>query len=758
MRLTLRTLLAYLDDRLSPVDAREIGKKLKDSRFALDLVNRIRAVTRQRRLTTPGRKVKVIDPNLVAEYLDDQLTPELVSLLEKEMLESDVSLAEVAASHEIIGLLGDSVGLEDRLRVRLLKQNPYRLPDETTDHELDQGTKKSNSDDDQDVWKPLVSQRASFPGSPALILAILLIGWVALLVIDPDRLFPRNGNEVASSDADDKSGLDSGKSGNEVNGAENETGPVPVGATNPEVRNPGDEQDPEVTELSDSATADGETEVEVTPHENLSGTTGSDRGLSPEKLTEVPDLMPDQPTDTAADSDDPDAAPPEDQGSQTAADVASTEAEVRQFTFILDDPDGMFLCRNIEGDEWIRAAVVQGDGPDWHDLVTDRVLALPAPFTAKVTPADTGWSTTLLAPCLVQFDDGVWPELRLIDGRCVIDSELSSGESQTGVLQLYVGGTTSQCFLNGDDVRVGISVSPATAIAAATTLPDPDSISVPGRSKVQDTVAELTQETMPPRNPTERLPLDADVSVSLFVAEGVVRVHTEGAEPIRIRNGQVLRWKTMNGRVEGIQLSERGQINAVPDWVYTTGEPAVPEIESAKSRFAAALKGSDSTIDRARKLCGGRNPLLARFAASVLSVTREIDVLVQVLLQTNEEQVRTEAIHGLQAAAAQTLPGRQAVMRALENRLPTRDLGHFVRLLQGVTRSEARQEETSVWLITMLRHDRVPIRQMAFTILHELTGQTNGYHPDSDTARRNDSVRRWIRLLEKNDNRILSLE
>ncbi len=757
MRLTLRTLLAYLDDRLSPVNAREIGKKLKDSAFALDLADRIRTVICQRRLTTPGRKVKVIDPNLIAEYLDDQLTPELVSLIEKEILVSDFSLAEVAASHEIIGLLGDPVDLEDRLRVRLIRQNPHRSHDESTDHEFDQITEKSDSDAAQDVWKPLAPQRASFPRSPALILAVLLIGWIALLVTDPDRLFRRNGNEVASSDADDNSRLDSDEANHDVEGIENKTGRAVAGPTNPEAGHTGGEQDPEGSKLPDSTTGVLEPVTAFTPQENQSATSEPDSGPIPARSPEPRDRTPIQPNAAVADGDVPPAVSRPDQGGETGTDVTSATVEVRQFSFTLDDPDGMLLSRAVDGGEWTRAAVVQGDGADWHDLVTARVLALPEPFTAKVTPADAGWSTILLAPCLVQFDDGVWPELRLIDGRCVIDSDLLSGEAEAGVLRLHVGGITAQCSLNGDDVRLGVWVIPATAVAAATVLPDPDSISVPSRPGAQPTVADVAAEPVSLLNQTERLPLDADVSVSLFVAGGSVQVQPKGADPIQIGKGQVLRWTTATGRIEGIQLSDQGQLDAIPDWVYTAGEPAVPEIESAKSRFAAALKESDATIDRAQKLCGGRNPLLARYAASVLSVSREIDVLVQVLLQTDEEQVRIEAIRGLRTAAAQTLPGRQAVLRALGNRLPTRDLDYFVRLLPVITRSEAQQEDPA-WLVTMLRHDRAPIRQMAFMILHELTGQTNGYHPDSDTARRNDSVRRWERLLEKNDSRILSPE
>ncbi len=86
MRLTLRTLLAYLDDRLSPANAREIGQKIAKSPFATELEERIKSVVRRRRLAKESVDQKTIDPNLIAEYLDDQLTPELVALIEKEIL------------------------------------------------------------------------------------------------------------------------------------------------------------------------------------------------------------------------------------------------------------------------------------------------------------------------------------------------------------------------------------------------------------------------------------------------------------------------------------------------------------------------------------------------------------------------------------------------------------------------------------------------------------------------------------------------
>ena len=101
MRLTLRTLLAYLDDTLEPGEAKLLGAKLADSEPAQDMVERIKEVLRRRRLTVPPANSR-IDPNTIAEYLDNEITPELAEELERVCLASDVHLAEVAACHQIL--------------------------------------------------------------------------------------------------------------------------------------------------------------------------------------------------------------------------------------------------------------------------------------------------------------------------------------------------------------------------------------------------------------------------------------------------------------------------------------------------------------------------------------------------------------------------------------------------------------------------------------------------------------------------------
>ncbi len=120
MRLTLRTLLAWLDDTLPPTQVREIGRQVAESTYAQELVERIHRVTRQRRLTVPSRSgPEGSDPNIVASYVDNDLDAEQVGEYEKKCLGSDVNLAEVACVHQILSLLGQKVHVPAEAKARM---------------------------------------------------------------------------------------------------------------------------------------------------------------------------------------------------------------------------------------------------------------------------------------------------------------------------------------------------------------------------------------------------------------------------------------------------------------------------------------------------------------------------------------------------------------------------------------------------------------------------------------------------------------
>jgi hypothetical protein len=104
MRLTLRTLLAWLDTVLPPPDQKHLAEKVAASPVAPQLIARIRDVVERPVLAAPRPEGRGLadDANSVAEYLDNTLPSDQLAAFERVCIESDVHLAEVAACHGIL--------------------------------------------------------------------------------------------------------------------------------------------------------------------------------------------------------------------------------------------------------------------------------------------------------------------------------------------------------------------------------------------------------------------------------------------------------------------------------------------------------------------------------------------------------------------------------------------------------------------------------------------------------------------------------
>ena len=97
-------------------------RRFESSDFAEDLVHRTRDTVRRLRLSAPqliGTGMG-LDPNSVAEYLDNVMPPDAVGDFERICLESDVHLAEAAACHHVLTMiLGQPADVDPIARQRM---------------------------------------------------------------------------------------------------------------------------------------------------------------------------------------------------------------------------------------------------------------------------------------------------------------------------------------------------------------------------------------------------------------------------------------------------------------------------------------------------------------------------------------------------------------------------------------------------------------------------------------------------------------
>jgi hypothetical protein len=131
MRLTLRTLLAYLDNVLESSEKATLGDKISKSQTSKGIIDRIRRVLAASNISAPkiGTPGSVNDPNPIAEYLDNTYPAAKISEIEVRCLSDDVRLAEVAACHQILALvLNQPASVPADLKAKILALESLSLP------------------------------------------------------------------------------------------------------------------------------------------------------------------------------------------------------------------------------------------------------------------------------------------------------------------------------------------------------------------------------------------------------------------------------------------------------------------------------------------------------------------------------------------------------------------------------------------------------------------------------------------------------
>ena len=706
MRLTLRTLLAYLDGILEPNDAEDIAKKVEESEYASGLVHRIRDVMRRLRLGAPTLTGKGpdLDPNTVAEYLDNTLSSSDVTDFEKVCLDSDVHLAEVASSHQILTLvLGEPAEIDPQSRERMYQLKDAQAsatPPPITARPAGAAPTLDLGDADRD-WsgrkprlKPTVPEylrdphkkRRRWPVAAAVALVVCL-AVVVLMVLGQferdtllgdalARLFTAS-EDVATRPEDAEPGsLTKGQETQQVSQADKSTGePTETSAEDAATESGTAPSTAPVEEPGETATGDVVAEPGVETVVDVAGEGPPEKAVTepsvePEAVSENEPVVPMPPL------------PPEPLGRL----VSSNQVLLK------DDP----------ASGWVRVAANQM-------LMPQRLLVLPT-YRAKLT-LTVGITLEILGDTQIELlasSPGELPGIRALYGRVVL---APLAEANAGLRVVF-----------GDRSGV-VTFSDAESVAALEVW----------RVHLLGT----DPEAGPPH-----------IVANLYsVAGGVAWDEAstgEAQEVLRLAPSQWVRFNA--GWTSAPMAAEK-----LPAWIVA--EPLGPLDQRASAALAEGLR-----TDRLARL-GLLELRLSRpqkevkwLALRCLANIGQFRDMIAMLNDVDHKLNWPDYIAELRAAVARDPESAEAVHADLEKQYP-RQADELYRMLWGYSDEDLQAGEDEE-LVRALDDDLLAVRVLSYWNLKDLTGLGLFYKPEQTPAKRQQPMLRWRQRLEAKEIRV----
>ena len=719
MRLTLRTLLAYLDDVLPPDQAKELGQKLTESNYATALVDRIKEVMRRRRLSAPDLfgKAAGIEPNVVAEYLDNELTPSEIADVEKICLDSDIHLAEVAACHQILTLvLGEPVDVRSETRARMYALGPVAKSDVVTASDLagaiSMGTDSrpkpsfaaSLSSVESDAFdrtlpnylKPKTSWRRT---GLLVLVALIIFGWLGLLLYDPTVRGARvNSQGVASKD-------DAAIEADLLNEK------VPTrgqGAT------AGQQIEPNEIASNVAIVGRNTKKSELMPDDELPIDEANRVVVKPPKVGAIPrEELPN-----------PDAVGgvPSKRGNPKTVDPPAP-----------NNPEGppSLSARKILS--------VSKEGVLLHfDLAKNDFFAMPR--RSEIKPGDRIVCPEPFRADFIIGDDEC--QMALIGGSAVTSLEAT------------------------DKASFGFDVSQGLLIFETKRLPADEAAKAENKQALAITIALRGQQhllelmsddalcglEMHRREPThfEIEPEAPGFTAGLHVSRGIVRWTPPEGKPVTIE-GQGFVAVTADSSAN-IKTSEIGRPSQMvsPEWL----EPDPKRYASKQKRLYNTTFEKEFDINQALLLSlpaiiNSPRPAISELAVKCLSLTDSYQPLIKALLSADHREARLAAIAGLRLWLPVDPQNRQLLKAEIARHLLPSEAEAVYRLLWGFNHDDVKNAATSHMLVNWLESEQIAIRELAFWHVQKLTGLKHEYSPINPPGQRRVAVERWNLHLEK---------
>lgn len=709
MRLTLRTLLAYMDGVLEPADAEDIEEKIRESEFATGIVNRVRDVVRQLRLGAPRVKGKGmgLDPNMVAEYLDNTLPTEQVPDFEKKCLESDTQLAEVAACHQVLtlvlgepaevtpdsrermyGLINESkVAAADTAEAPTVGNGSPSEPEEATP--TDDSPKKERQKPEIPDYLREPSGRPLWPVAAALLL-LGMLACAAVLAVGPQNILALFRDEAPTNDV--------------AIGEQEQAVPLLQNDAAPET---GDLVNEEITVTESPVEEPIDEEGILQPSEFETPAEPPVPGSMPEVMPSegaVPE--PASPADSNTSL--PEGTPPTE--AMTVEEETVTEEVMEEppqpdpaLDPAIEPPAPSLLGRFVsdrtvllkfdaEASNWNRLPALSAIGPG------DLLLAMPA-FDSTLA-LGSGISLVLLGGTMVEFgppDANGTPLMAVHYGRVLI---VTAGDDTRGI------------HLVGDGQQGWLGVAEQNSIAAVE-----------------------AKRTLEPGADPEAEP--AKYALRLYVSQGNVTWRTSEDVPP----------ETLSAPYQhtlGIEADEAAK--PLPEWLVKNTTPLIEQRGAELIEEHLAEEREIALRATLKELVEHRRSEVKALAARCLVHLHVYDPVIKALANPAQHAAWPALIAELSHAIANSPQEADGVHQALL--LERGEEGQkLYRLLQGYSPEQLR-DGAAEELVEGLDNEAVDIRVLSFWNLHNITGEMNAYRADHTAARRKPAVQRWREQLE----------
>ena len=715
MRLTLRTLLAYMDDVLMPAETKIMGQKVQESDVAGKLISLIRLVVRQRRLKAPsvsGPNMG-IDPNVVAQYLDNTLAPEQVMEVEKVLLSSDELLAEVAACHQVLTLvMGKQAELPQANRDRLYALGPVDQSDQLRVEEprangaADGAVKTALARDAERAAEAKTDPRSaqhevpeylrqsswSQKMVPAGIIALLVVVCVGLLISDPGFLIGirEAKRELTGSNRGAPAGQDS------VQGEGAGKG------------NPGDNKTPGDAVAGAAVVSPSQTTVPGTP--GIPPSPSLDRAPPPD--VPEPEMKPnDNPSAVAVKPVEPDGGPADAAVAVNRTAPATPTAPSKTAPPMADDPapllnavpvqytssDGVVLRFDDQQMHWFllpRRSAVQ----------PDEKLVVLEPYEAVVDIDRGALIATILGDSAVRIlppDRVTSTGIDIERGRLI----LKAGQKEAGknpVISVRVGLDLWTLELLSSDTVCTIEVAPR----------EPDQFEKPlGDNWYYGTLRVLSGGVNWNPNGGPAIKVAADSSLEIVSPQAAKGV------PAPVTSSFLPDWTD-------IQKRKQAPLRRFSTIFERQFEPDRP----VEMTLLALLKDSNAKI--------------VELAVHGLSLTGSVPGLVQALAECTFEEGRSAACEGLRIWLGREADRGPALESILVQRYPAAEADAIYDLLWGFRAEDATNRAQCLKLVGWLRSSHVEIRELAYDWIVRLSGRKWEFRATDVPTRREGHVRK----------------